>query len=235
MSVDILYVSWNRAAFAQASFKALLENTDWTQVRALHVHDDGSTDGAAEPIQHALYRVPSTVEVMFESRRLGGPVAAMNRHLDRFKETDEVQAFVKIDSDFVVCPGWLPELLETANHDPGVDFLGVQPRFGPPVPPSFERFADGCRHIGGIGFMRYRAFDVCRPAPNGRYGFTEFQTRHRESRKAWLSPDLPCFSLDLIDLEPWATLSAEYVANGWQREWPQYIAGGRDYYSWWVQ
>lgn len=233
--IDLLYVSWNRREYAEASLKALIDNSDWSQVRALHVHDDGSTDGAAESIEQALYRVPSAVQVLFESKRLGGPVAAMNRHLTKFKETEDVKAFVKIDSDFIVSPGWLNELIRLSHADPGCDIIGVQPRFGPPIPGECpQRRIEAARHIGGIGLMRYRTFDVCRPVANGRYGWTEHQTRHPESRKGWLTPDLPCFSLDLIDLEPWASLATTYIDEGWQRHWAQYLDGGRDYYSWWT-
>lgn len=233
MTVNLLFVAWNRRAYTEASFEALLEHTDWEQVDTLHVHDDASTDGTAAYLQAASARVPASVK--FESMKLGGPVAATNRHLDLCRETNDTGGFVKIDSDFVVCPGWLEEVVGVASRNPGVDMLGIQPRYGPPVAGhSDDRRAEEARHIGGVGFMRYRAFEVCRPVPNGLYGFTEFQCRHPESRKAWITPDVPCFCLDLIDLEPWASLASDYIERGWMRPWAKYVDGGRSYYEWWA-
>lgn len=233
MTVDLLYVGFNRIDFTKASFEALLNHTNWEHVRTLHVHDDGSSDGTAAYLDHASRQAP-VGDVKFESMRLRGPVAAMNRHLDLCPPDEDVGAFVKIDNDFVVSPGWLDELLRVSTLNPGYDAIGLQPRFGPPVPGfSDDRRVEEARHIGGIGFMRHRMFEVCRPVANGRYGWSEHQTRHPESRKGWLYPDLPCFSLDLIDVEPWASLSAGYIEKGWQREWAKYADGGRGYFEWW--
>lgn len=234
--INLLYVSFNRRAFTEATFTALLQNTNWDLVSTVHVHDDGSKDGTDRYLLEAMAQVPDGVQQRFESMRLGGPVAATNRHLNILPETPEVQRFVKIDSDMVVSPGWLDELVRVSNLNPGVDLLGIQPRFGPPVAGEYDgRGIEDARHIGGIGLMRHRAFEVCRPTANGRMGFTEWQCRHPESRKAWITPDLPCFCLDLIDLEPWASLSLEYEAKQWQRPWSKYIDGGRSYYEWWAQ
>lgn len=236
--VDLLFVAFNRLEFTEPSLGALVANTDWDLVRTLHIHDDGSTDGTAQYLADAAEALDDRVDVHFETRRLGGPVAATNRHLDLFAEpaeADDVSAFVKLDNDVIVSPGWLDELTRVASANPGVDYLGVQPRFGPPVPGLCEeRRVEEARHIGGVGLMRYRAFEVCRPVANGRYGGTEFQCRHPETRKGWLTPDLPCFCLDLVDLEPYATFAAEHIANGWARPWPKYVDGGRSYYDWWA-
>lgn len=232
--INILFVAWNRRAYTEASFQALLDHTDWAEVDTLHIHDDGSTDGTAEYLQDALNLVPHTVTVKFETLRLGGPVAATNRHLDMCPQTEQVGAFAKIDSDFIVCPGWLPEMQRLLTLHPGVDIFGIQPRFGPPTfAPDPERTVERARHIGGIGVLRHRAFERCRPVPNGRYGFTEWQGEHRDIQKAWVTPDLPCFSLDLIGLEPWRSLALSYIANGWMRPWSLYEDGGRSYFEWW--
>ena len=233
--VNILYVSYNRRAFTEASFAALAANTDWTQVATLHIHDDGSSDSTDKYLWEASRDLP--VEVKYESRRLGGPVAAMLRHLDLCPTSQDAAAMVKIDNDFVVCPGWLPELLRVATLNPGIDCFGLQPRIGPPVPPPHaDRTVEPARFIGGIGLIRHRAFEVCRPTPNGRFGWSEWQTRHREVAKAWVIPDLPCFCLDLIDLEPWASLTRDYIGRDWAREWPKYESlGGNAYYDWWAK
>lgn len=233
--INLLYVAFNRREYTEATFRALVEHTDWSLVNALHIHDDGSTDGTAKYLDAAKDDVPDDVDVRFESRRLGGPVAATLRHLQLLPETDDVGAFVKLDNDFVVAPGWLEELLRVSSAHPGVDLLGMQPRFGPPVAGTCEdRRVEEARWIGGIGLMRHRAFEVCRPVPNGRYGFTEWQNRHAEIRKGWLFPDLPCFCLDLIDAQPWASLGDGYMKAGWQRPWSKYLDGGRSYYEWWA-
>lgn len=233
MKVNLLYLAWNRREYVEATFAAMLKHTDWSQVGTVHVHDDASTDGTREFLERAIKDVPAPV--LFESLRLKSPVAVQNRHLDLVPETEEIGAYIKLDSDFVVCPGWLQELTRVASLDPGCDFVGLQPRFGPPVAGEYaDRRIEAARHIGGIGFMRYRAFEVCRPVPNGFWGFSEFQTRHPESRKGWLTPDLPAFGLDLISAKPWSDLAAEYVAKGWSRAWPQYVNGGLEYCQWWL-
>lgn len=238
MTVDVLYVAFNRIEFTRPSFQSLTDNTDWNLVRTLHIHDDGSSDGTARHLQDATALLPDTVDVRYESHRVGGPVAATNRHLDLLAgtaEQDDVSGFVKIDNDVIVSPDWLGELTRVASLNPGVCYLGIQPRYGPPVPGLDEnRRVEEARHIGGVGLMRYRAFEVCRPTPNGRYGFTEFQCRHPENRKGWVAPDLPVFCLDLIDLEPYASIAEEHIAKGWARPWAKYVDGGRAYYDWWA-
>lgn len=239
MTVDILYVAFNRLEFTEPSFQSLIDHTNWDLVRVLHIHDDGSSDGTARYLHDGpVGDLPSHVDVRYESMRLGGPVAATNRHLDLCASTaadDDVGAFVKIDNDVVVCPGWLDELTRTSTLNPGVDYLGVQPRFGPPVAGlCSERRVEEARHIGGVGLMRYRAFEVCRPVANGRYGFTEFQCRHPENRKGWLTPDLPIFCLDLIDLEPYTSIAEGHIDKGWARPWAKYADGGRGYFEWWA-
>lgn len=237
MTVDLLYVAFNRLEFTEPSFESLIANTDWDLVRVLHIHDDASTDGTARWLNARSSALPC--EVYYESQRLGGPVAATNRHLKLCAEEaveEQVGAFVKIDNDVIVSPGWLNELARVSTLNPGVDFLGIQPRFGPPVMGHDDgRRVEEARHIGGVGLMRYRAFEVCRPTPQGRYGFTEFQCRHPENRKGWITPDLPCFCLDLIDLEPYATIAEQHIQKGWARPWSKYVDGGRSYYEWWAK
>lgn len=233
--VNLLYVSYNRLAFTEASFAALVANTDWDLVHTLHIQDDQSTDGTAEWLYEHSRDFP--VEVIYESRKLGGPVAAMNRHLDLLPWREECGAFVKVDNDFVVCPGWLGELVKVSTVNPGLDIFGLQPRLGPPVtPPCDDRTVERARWIGGIGLIRHRTFEVCRPVPQGLYGWTEFQFRHPDIGKCWVVPDMPCFSLDLIDLEPWATLTEQYVGKKWARAWPKYESlGGSQYFDWWAK
>lgn len=215
MTVDILYVAWNRRAFTEATFAALVANTDWERVGTLYVHDDGSTDGTRKHLRLATWALKLPCEVVFHDKRLGSPVAVMNWLLD---QTDE--DFVKIDSDFVVCPGWLGELLLAAHLNPGFDAIGIAPWEGPPALHA-SRVVTPNSHIGGVGLIRRRMFAQCRPVPRGRFGWTEHQTGHN-FQVGWLRPDLPAFELDRVPAEPWASLSQKYVARGWQREWPKY-------------
>lgn len=148
-----------------------------------------------------------------------------------------VDVFAKIDNDFVVCPGWLPEMLRQLELHPSVDILGTEPFLGDPaMPGTVHRDVEIARHIGGKGLIRLRSFSHCRPQPggyNGYQGFTQWQEKHDTIVKAWISPDLPCFGLDQIRPEhgPWRALAEEYEAKGWQRLWPVY--GNDEHYAWW--
>lgn len=64
--------------------------------------------------------------------------------------------------------------------------------------------------------------------PSGRSGFSEWQHTYQPVR-GWIRPDLPVALLDRVPLEPWLSLSQEYIANGWQR--PQGIWDAR-WMSW---
>lgn len=239
--IDVLFVAKNRKRYTVNSFEALLANTDWNDVEKLYVHDDGSEDGTVDYLGERCDQWGGSridVDVVFHDRPLGGPVAAMNWYLDQAHERGESDRFAKIDSDFIVCPGWLPEVLHQMIPHPGIDAFGLQPRFGPAVaPPSAARGIDEARFIGGIGVVRHRVFERCRPRPsgfNGYQGWTQFQTAH-DFRKAWMTPDLPCFCLDLLPFEPWISQAAEYVEKGWMRAWPTYESAGDSYWSWWQE
>ena len=235
--IDILFVSKNRLAYTRESFHALVANTDWDQVSGLFLADDDSTDGTLAFLTEAADEFETNYGVPVELRkgRIGGPVAATNWAVS--SRSVDADRMAKIDNDVIVCPGWLTEMLRMLTIFPMLDILGMQPRFGPPIaaPDCPHRTIEPCRHIGGVGIMRHRAFELCQPVANGRWGFTEWQTQHPVIEKAWITPDLPCFCLDLIDLEPWASLAKTYVAKGWARAWPIYeMDGGRSYYGWWT-
>ena len=137
---------------------------------------------------------------------------------------------MKIVSDFIVCPGWLGEVLRVAHRFPGYDALGIAPWEGPPVLHA-EREVLPAPHIGGIGLIHRRVFGKCRPVARGRYGWTEFQHDH-PLQVGWLKPDLPAFEIDRVPVEPWASLAQKYVHKGWSREWPKYQDAS--YYGWWT-
>lgn len=229
--VSLLYCAWNRLTFTEASFAALLANTDWDMVTALHVHDDGSADGTWDYLQGTVPLIGCGVRVEQGNGR--GPVAATNRHLDLYPETPDHEVMVKIDNDFVVCPGWLPALLDAMSAEPQYDICGLGPCDESPALRADRRFIPAT-HIGGIGAFRLRAFATCRPTPQGRFGFTEWQGNHPGFSKGWLAPPLPCFNLDLVPAEPWLSLSAEYRERGWQREWPCYPPELAGLWQWWA-
>lgn len=225
--IDLLFVAFNRRAYTEASLTALFANTDWEQVATLYVHDDESSDGTRRYLRQALAAHTNVVPIVFESHKLGSPVAVMNWYLDQPSGQD---AFVKIDNDFVVCPGWLEIVLRTAHLNPGYDALGIAPWEGPPTLTG-PREVTLASHIGGVGLIRRRMFKQCRPVPNGRYGWTEHQHNH-SFQVGWLKPDMPCFELDRLPVEPWASLAKTYCFRQWSREWPKYESPA--YYEWWT-
>lgn len=231
MSVDILYVAYNRLAMTEASIGALLTNTNWEHVDTLYIHDDGSSDGTAE----LLREIRAPAPVVFHGDKLGGPVAAMNWYLDQRSDADR---FAKVDNDFIVCPGWLEEILRIMTVNAGVDIFGIEPMIGPAVP-AFDpdRGLELARFIGGKGILRKRAFELCRPSPggfNGYQGFTQFQMAHPQIVKGWVRPELPCFGLDQLCFEPWRSLTTEYEEKGWARRWPEYEPSMSAYWDWWL-
>jgi hypothetical protein len=157
----------------------------------------------------------------------------MNWMLDQ-ADPEQAPMFAKIDSDFIVCPGWLGEAVKTMRLNPGLDVLGIAPNMGPPEPPSVTREVSPASYVGGVGLMRHRMFEACRPVSKGRMGWTAFQDRHPQMSKGWLAPDMPCFELDRLPFEPWASLAADYVANGWARQWEPYPAEAEAYWRWWT-
>jgi glycosyltransferase involved in cell wall biosynthesis len=228
---DILYTSFNRLAFTQASFAQLIANTNWKLVGKLYIHDDASTDGTAEWLEGAIAAVPA--ETVFSRERHDGPVAAMNWYLDQI--WPGFGSFIKIDNDYVVCPGWLDEIKRVADDNMDVDVIGFAPQFGPSVPTPTPRELEPAGFIGGIGLIRHRIFEACRPVSGGRQGWWAFQERHDRVPKAWVKPDLPCFELDRLPVEPWSQLSGDYIRCGWQRDWGFYDPSTANYWDWFIE
>ncbi len=228
MSVEVLYLAWNRLAFTQVSFGLLLEHTDWTLVDKLVVYDDGSKDGTAEWLEDAVQQ--SVVDDYdFRPTKLGSPVEVM---IDYLARTD-CEVFAKIDSDIAVPSGWLQESMSVMDRHPNLDLLGLAAGWT-------GRSSRGdsmldyipASNIGGVGLFRTSAF---RRHPDlwshGRQGFTQWQHRHNPPR-GWITPDLPVVQLDLIPEEPWRTLADMYVAKGWARPWPPYDAANAAWWEW---
>lgn len=257
MEIDVLYVAYNRLEYTRQSFASVLANTNWDLVRRLVVHDDGSTDGTLDYLMDATWQAPVAAEIATE--RVGGPVAVMNHYLAR---SDRAELLAKVDNDFVMCPGWLDALAAVLHANPALDIVGTEPGILLDVPaegrpgmvlepakpggPCESAGCGGtlhpyryrpCEHIGGKGLMRTRAFDGRPMTPsgkNGYFGFTEWQVRHPEVREGWIDPDLHCFGLDQVPLEPWAELNNRYVKAGWGRYWPKYSWDAEQYWAWWT-
>ena len=230
-SLDILFVAWNRRAFSEFSWTMLMQNTDWSLVSRLYVHDDGSEDGTYDWLRQQVKRHSPVPAEFFQSDRLQSPPAVMNRMV----QWTEAEWFAKIDNDIVVPPGWLEAMLEVVEGDPSVELLGMEAGRGLPVTPEWDgvyRFEPGS-HMGGVGLIKTDCLRrrVRLVETQGRYGFTEFQHEYNPVR-GWINPDLPVVSLDRVPFDPWLTLSREYVELGWQRPWGTYHEQA-DYWSWW--
>jgi glycosyltransferase involved in cell wall biosynthesis len=228
--LEILYLAHNRLEFTKASLAALRQNTKWNGIcaRKLVIYDDDSTDGTCEYLegQRRLFPVP----VDLRCGKFGSPVAVMNDYLQRMQDVD---IFAKIDSDTMVPALWLEECLKTMSANSELDLLGIE-AFRSVVPGKASRRGyDAAEHIGGIGLMRARAFRTL-PRPDGRFGFTAWQQWTKGVTPGWLNPALPVFLLDRLPREPWISYSREYVARGWQREWPPYGEDQKHLWSWWT-
>lgn len=233
MKTDVLFVAWNRRAFTEFSFALLLRNTSWERVSRLVVHDDGSEDGTSEWLAEAVKEVPCEVDYTIEALR--SPPAVMNRYVAQ----SSADCYAKIDSDITVPPGWLDDLVGVMERTPELELLGMEA--GRNGPPGHNGAAwDGVygwvpgSHTGGVGLFHTEAF-LSRPKlreDKGRFGFTEWQHEY-EPVRGWIAPDLLVASLDQVPLEPWRTLSAEYVEKEWQRPWPEYHERWSYWWSHW--
>lgn len=214
MSVDVLYLAWNRLEYTQASFATVLENTDWEHVSRLVVYDDGSTDGTCEWLREAAEQSVAD-QVVFRTRELRSPPAIMSDYLER----DPARLWAKIDNDIAVPPGWLKPLLAVMDANPDLSVLGMAAgwtgiRKGKP---SYQPSS----HIGGVGMFRTEHI----PLPvwsHGRFGWTEMQHKTPGIVTGWVTPDVQAVQLDLIPAEPWDSLADYYVSKRWARWWPKY-------------
>lgn len=233
MTIDVVYCAWNRLKFTERTFGLLLANTNWELVRQLCVYDDGSTDGTAEYLDAAIDLCPVEWSMRLAGPPLGSPVAVMNEYLGSAGRGADW--FAKIDSDIAMPPGWLDAAAAMARRSSGeLDLLGLAAGWTGNPPGSTDPGWTATSHIGGVGLMRVGAFSRDRPlAWEGRQGFTQWQHAHNV-RAAWIVPDVQAVQLDLVPVEPWASLSARYLEAGWQRRWPAY-ADDADHWRWVVE
>ena len=231
--IDLIYLAKGRSEFTRASLDALMANTNWKLARLI-VYTDGDP-----------WSFLSRSEVRMAP--YGGPVAIMNAYL----AGPGTPIFAKIDNDVIVPPGWLDRCLgvmEKYGHNCGLDLLGIEPwesrtpapwTNGKREPDFWERDLPfvSCNSIGGIGLMRRSAFATAdQMKPRAIYGgFTDWQLQHSEVQKAWIYPSLDLFLLDRLPVEPWATLSKEYIRTGRQRPWTNYDPADSALWDWWAK
>jgi len=245
--IDVLYPIWNRREFTRFSLQMLLDNTDWSLVRKLVIHDDGSdkSEGVLPMVQDMVHDQKPGCEVVIHARpwgvRFGSPPAVMNWYID---EHGDSRYFAKVDSDIVVPPDWLKALISVTEKHPHLELLGFEAgRMGPPghngTPWDWDRPLEGysyekCQHIGGVGLMKTASFKI-RPKlleGEGRFGFTEWQHEYKPVR-GWITPDLLVAELTRIPFEPWISLSQQYIEKTWEREWPRYHPAWPYWWQWW--
>jgi hypothetical protein len=253
MKVDILFSASSRPEFTAASLAALRDNTDWTLVRELSFYLESPGDAVDQVVGDWIRDMALEPRVSFYlvSDHFGGPVGIMLEYLRR--SPGEIVA--KIDNDVIVPPGWLEAAAGVMDRHPELDLLGLEPPRSrtpapwakgkrPPTPEldgpaglhNFHGYAR-CEAVGGVGLFRRRAFEG-RPAmvPHSIYGgFTDWQLRHPDVTKGWIVPPISLFLLDRLPVEPWASLSREYIARGYQRPWTNYGPEASKLWEWWLE
>jgi GT2 family glycosyltransferase len=216
--VDVMFLACNRLEFTRETFGAVLSNTDWGLVNELHVYDDGSRDGTRQWLAERIADVPCRVRIV--DTNWGSPVLAMRQ----FIQTATAPMLAKIDNDAMMPPGWLRESLDVFARHPHLDLLGTEAMYAVDPRPLVPRTFTPAPFISGLGLYRRRVFLAsCPEAYEKWFGLKEWQQAQGPSLvRGWITPALPVFLLDRCPLEPWPTLTEQYIARGWMRRWPKY-------------
>lgn len=225
MSVDILFLAFNRFAYTKVAWQLLLANTDWDRADRLVVYDDGSEDGTRDWLIDQCRDLDLDVEVVLRLSKFGSPVQVMHDH---FTKTP-ADLVAKVDNDIAVGPGWLPTML-AVMQDETVDALGMASGWTGTT--GGEPGWQSASHIGGVGVIRTSSLIIRSLQGNGRYGWTEYQHNHDGFRSGWVTPDVLATQMDLIPDDPWPTLRDRYVEQGWARHWPPYDSRNRHWWDW---
>ena len=248
--IDLVFLAHNRLEFTRASLAALKANTDWSQVgriiKYVDIGPDGHDDGTADLVVGWGRGATTYTRIA----NFGGPVLIMQEYLREFGRPDGV--FCKIDNDVIVPPGWWTAGADVMARNPQLDLLGIEPpasRTRSPYGGKLSVCAESdwkptdpiphfvpCDSIGGIGFMRVSAFRNGTMRQHSTYGgFTDWQLAHRQVSKGWIVPPLKLFLLDRLPIEPWASLSKDYIDQKWQRMWTRYPETAAPYlWDWWL-
>jgi len=235
MKVDILFFAFNRLQFTTQTWSWLLAHTNRNYVNKLVVYDDGSEDGTREFLTEAVYNgfLVEGVDAEIRYTNTGSPPALMNHYLT----TSEADYFVKIDNDIALPGGWLEALLGAWRAEPEFELVGMEAGMTEMRGRDGKRFTGysvtDCTHVGGVGLFSVHAIRSRGRIPErGRFGWTEFQDRH-DLKRGWITPDLDVPQLDRIPVEPYASLTEQYIAEGWNRSWGKYDDEWcRPYYEW---
>jgi len=248
--VDLLLMAQSRPEFTAASIAALKKNTEWDRVQSIRLYWNGRVcEETARIMARWSLEIPMRMRVDFEPHFKGGPVDGM---LDTLANPG-APIIAKIDNDVIVPPGWLNHALGVMDWCPDLDLLGLEPplsrtpapwdvggkrrRFVPEDACSLNFGYAPCDAIGGVGLFRRRAFDG-RPKmkPHSIYGgFTDWQLEQKDVVKGWIMPPMNLFLLDRLPIEPWATLSKKYIAQGFQRAWTGYPPESSELWDWWLR
>ena len=257
MKIDLLYLAKGRDEFTAASFHALLANTNWALVSTLWIFSDGGSIASAFSCG-----LPS--KAGFDENSYGGPVAIMKRYLSMPAEPQvfaKIDNDVIVPPGWLdACapamdrnPG-----LDLLGIEPPISRTPAPWANGKRAPAPEENYAQGlstdmlrrgygvpslgyvhCDMIGGIGLMRRSAFAKGAPmvphGPNGVGGFSDWQARTSSVTKGWIMPPLNVFLLDRLPVEPWASLSKRYIAEGLQRPWTNYAPEDHALWDWWLR
>lgn len=227
MTIDVVFLAWNRRQFTSAVWSWLQAHTNWDLVSKLVVYDDGSEDGTLEFLRERADRGKiryhhRNIPIELRVSDLRSPPAIMNHYI----ATSEADAFMKLDNDIAVPAGYLDKMAAVLDRHPEIDLLGMEAGMvalqGRDGVVYNDYDIEPCTHIGGVGLMRVSAFRSRPQIPTrGRFGFDSWQQRYDVPR-AWIKPDIHCPQLDRLPFEPWMSLSEEYIENGWSRPWPKY-------------
>jgi hypothetical protein len=91
-------------------------------------------------------------------------------------------------------------------------------------------------YISGLGLYRRRTFENSLPQDGGYFGFEDWMQAN--CKNGWILPSLPTILLDRLPMDPWKSLSEEYVRKGWQRAWSgagplRYKPEQHEMWDWW--
>lgn len=248
--IDIVYLAKGRPEFTKASLDALARNTNWKLVQRLIIYTDGTKE-IETPIPFFVVLFNKGLHedsVIFRPHPVGGPINIM---LDAI-ESGISAVWAKIDNDVIVPPCWLHRAARVMRNHDELSFLGLEPPLsrtpapwanGRRIPSPEDRYeGDGvltyapCDAIGGIGLMRTKAFAECDMRQHSTYGgFTDWQLRRKDLVKGWILPPINLFLLDRLPVEPWASLSKQYITAGEQRPWTNYDPADHRLWDWWIK
>lgn len=224
--VDFMLLAKNRLRFTQESFAAIQRNTNWSLVDKFVLYDDGSTDGTLEFLQEKAAEMGAELR----QTNLGSAVSAQSHFIER----SQAEYVAKCDNDAMYPPGWLDVALDVMQRHPELQVLCLEERgIGGAPPYTYSATVEG----DGLFVARANMFKGKRPVtPIRKYWGWETWMRQNHAVAGWVKPSIPVFLLDRLPFEPWASLSADYAARGWQRPLggaiPQYTMAKAHLWDW---